>query len=44
MSPIRKPNVFNPFHTPCLFLYPLKTSENEKFSDILTGYRNRPVA
>ena len=31
--------VFNPF-----FLYPLKTSENHKFSYVFRGYRKRPVA
>ena len=25
---IDKTSVFNPFHATCLFLYPLKTSEN----------------
>ena len=35
---------FNPFHVIGLFLYPLKTSENQKFSDVFRGYTNRPVA
>ena len=34
----------NPFHTICLFLYPLKTSENQRFFDVFRGYRKRPVA
>ena len=31
----------NPFHTIVLFLYPLKTSENLRFSDVFRGYRKR---
>ena len=27
-----------------LFLYPLKTPENQRFSDVFRGYRKRPVA
>ena len=34
----------NPFHATCLFRYPLKTSENRRFSDVFRGYRMRPVA
>ena len=30
---------FNPFHVNVLFLYPLKTSENHRFSDIFRGLR-----
>ena len=33
----------NPFLPTCLFLYPLKTSENLWFSDVFRGYRKRPV-
>ena len=33
----------DPFHTTGLFLYPLKTSENQRFS-VFRGYRKRPVA
>ena len=33
---------FNPFYATGLFLYPLKTSENQKFSDVFMGYRKRP--
>ena len=33
----------NPFHATGLFLYPLKTSENQRFSDVFRGYRTRPV-
>ena len=36
--------VFNPFHATGLFLFPLKTSENQRFSDVLRGYRKRSVA
>ena len=36
--------LFNPFHATGLFLYPLKTSENQRFSDVFRGYRKRPVA
>ena len=28
---------FNPFHATGLFLYPLKASENQRFSDISGG-------
>ena len=34
----------NQFHTACLFVYPLKTLENQRFSDVFRGYRKRPVA
>ena len=34
----------NPFHATGLFLYPLKTSENHRFSDVFRGYQKRPVA
>ena len=27
-----------------LFLYPLKTSENQRFSDVFRGYKKRSVA
>ena len=27
-----------------LFRYPLKTSENQRFYDVFSGYRKRPVA
>ena len=33
-----------PFHATGLLLYPPKTPENQKFSDIFKGYRKRPVA
>ena len=29
--------LFNSFHTTVLFLYPLKTLENERFSDVFGG-------
>ena len=31
-------NFVNPFHTRSLFLYTLKTLENQWFSDVLRGY------
>ena len=34
----------NSFHATDLFWYPLKTSENQKFSDVFRGYQNRSVA
>ena len=36
--------VVNPFHVSVFFLYPLKTSENQRFSDVFIGYRKRPAA
>ena len=33
----------NPFHATDLFLYLLKTSENQRFSDIFKEWRRRPV-
>ena len=33
-----------PFHATFLFLYPLKTSENQRFSGIFREYSNGPVA
>ena len=33
----------NPFHGTGLFLYLLKTSENQRFSDVSWGKRKRPV-
>ena len=35
---------FNPFHTIVLFLYPLKTSGNQRFFNVSKGYRKRPMA
>ena len=35
---------FNPFHVTGLLRYPLKTSENQRFSDVFMGYWKRPVA
>ena len=35
--------LINPFHVTGLFLYPLKTSENQRFSYNFRGYRKRPV-
>ena len=34
----------NPFDATGLFLYHLKTLENQSFSDVFRGYRKRPVA
>ena len=34
----------NPFHATGLFLYPLKKSEKQRFSDVFRGYRTKPVA
>ena len=36
--------LFNPLQPSVAFLYPLKTSENQRFSDIFRGYWKRPVA
>ena len=33
----------NPFHVTAVFLYPLKTSENQRFSDVFWGYRKKSV-
>ena len=30
----------NPFYSSVTFLQPLKTSENQRFSDVFRGYRN----
>ena len=35
--------LINRFHAIGLFLHPLKTSENQRFSDVFRGYRKRPV-
>ena len=36
--------MINPLHAKVPFLHPLKTSENEGFSDDFRGYRNRTLA
>ena len=36
--------IVNPFHITGLFLYFLKISEKQRFSDVFRGYRKRPVA
>ena len=36
--------LINSFHATCLFLYPLKTSENLWFSDVPREYKKRPMA
>ena len=33
----------SPFHTVGVFLYPLKTLDNQRFSDIFRGCRKAPV-
>ena len=33
-------NGFNPYSPSVTFLYPLKTPENLRFSDVFRGYRN----
>ena len=35
--------VFSSFHATGFFLYPLKISENQRFSDVFRGYRKRSV-
>ena len=35
--------LFNTFHATGLFLYPLKTSENQRFRVVFKGYSNKPV-
>ena len=37
-------SLINSVHVTGLFLYPLKTSENQRFSYVFRGYRKRPVA
>ena len=34
---------FNPFSTNAPLLYPLKTSENRRFSDVFGGYRKETL-
>ena len=34
----------NPFHATALFLYPLKTMENQRFSDVFREHRKKPAA
>ena len=40
----RKDESVNLFHANVLFLHPLKTSENLRFSHVFRGYRNRILA
>ena len=40
----KHPNLISPFHATGLFLYPLKTSENQKFSDVSRGFKKRSMA
>ena len=37
------PTFLNPFYITRIFIYPLKTSENQRFSDVFRRYRNRPA-
>ena len=37
-------SILNQFHDTDLFLYPLKTSENQRFFYVFRGYRKRSVA
>ena len=41
---ISNENLLNPFQANSTFLYPLKTSENQRFSDIFRGYKNAALA
>ena len=43
MQRIRK-NPRDPFNTNAPFLYPLKTSENQRFCDVFRGYKNETLA
>ena len=36
-------NYFNPFSLNVPFLYPMKTSENRRCSDVFRGYRSRAL-
>ena len=36
-------NLFNPFHGSAVFLYFLKTSEDQRFSYVFRGCKKRPV-
>ena len=36
--------LINQFHVAGLFFYPLKTSENQRFSDVFKGYRKKLMA
>ena len=36
--------VFNPSYANVPFLYPLKMSENQRFSDVFRGDRNKALA
>ena len=42
--PTQRGVLINPFHATDLFWYPLKTSENHRFSDAFRGYQKRSVA
>ena len=42
--PLHSRSIFNPFHATDLFWYPLKTSENERISDVFRRYQKRSVA
>ena len=36
-------STLNPFQTNILFLYPQKTSENQRFSNVFRGYRKETL-
>ena len=36
-------NLINPFQATVLLLYPLKTSENQRFRGVFMGYGKKPV-
>ena len=40
LSKIKANNNFNPYYPNVTFLCSLKTSENQRFSDVYRGYRN----
>ena len=43
LSDIEATNLDNPLHPTGLSLYPMKISENQRFSNIFSGSRKRPV-
>ena len=43
VNPFVRQALINPFHSTGLFLHPLKTSENQRFSDVFRGYRKQKV-
>ena len=43
VSSYLKKDLFKSFYASGLFLYPLKTSDNQRFSDFFREYRKKPV-